>query len=155
MSKPTKKELELQAINEELTADLQRLRADFENYRKRIDIEKAQMSDLAKTATVMKLLPVIDTIERAIAHAPADLAENTWVQGITSLAKNLEKSLSELGLARIDASPSAIFDPNLHEAVMMDEDAVGEQEVVAEELRAGYKIGDQVIRPSMVKVTKQ
>jgi molecular chaperone GrpE len=155
MPKPSKKEEQLAQQVGELTQDVQRLRADFENYRKRIDIEKAQLSDLTKAATVMKLLPIIDTLERAIAHAPADLADNKWVQGITGVGKNLEKSLGELGLTRITAEPGTVFDPNLHEAVMMDDEATGEQEVVAEELRAGYTMNESVIRPSMVKVTRQ
>jgi molecular chaperone GrpE len=121
---------------EELTADLQRLRADFENYRKRVEQDKAGLATLTKAATIMKLLPIVDTIERAIAHAPDDL----------------DKSLAELGLNRIEADPGTAFDPNLHEAVLM-EDGEGEHEVVAEELRTGYKLGDQVVRPSMVKVT--
>lgn len=154
MAKPTKKELDLQTKIDELTADLQRQRADFENYRKRVDTEKTQLAELSKAATVMKLLPIIDTIERAVAHAPQDLADNAWAQGVIGIAKNLEKSLGELGLTRIVAIPGTLFDPTLHEAVMMDEDAKGEHEVVSEELRAGYKMGDQVVRPSMVKVTR-
>ena len=155
MAKPSKKEQELQAKVDELTTDLQRLRADFENYRKRIEAEKANLAELSKAATVMKLLPIIDTIDRAIAHAPGDLAEHTWVQGVTSLGKNLDKSLAELGLERIDATPGTSFDPNLHEAVMMDDAAEGEHEVVAEELRPGYTMGGQVVRHSMVKVTRK
>lgn len=154
MVKPTKKEQELQLKADELTNDLQRLRADFENYRKRVDTEKTQLSDLAKAATIMKLLPVIDTIERAVAHAPAELADNQWAKGVTSLTKNLEKSLQELGLARIQAAPGTNFNPSLHEAVMMDE-TEGDKQVVAEELRAGYTLSGQVIRPSMVKVTHE
>ena len=137
---------------EELTADLQRLRADFENYRKRVEQDKQGIAELTKAATVMKLLPVVDTIERAIAHAPDDIAGHKWVQGVMSMAKNLEKGLSELQLTRIEASAGTPFDPNFHEAVMM-EDGDGEHEIVAEELRAGYKLGDHVVRPSMVKVT--
>lgn len=155
MGKPSKKEEDLQQQNGELTADLQRLRADFENYRKRIDIEKTQLSEMAKAATIMKLLPIIDTIERAVVHAPADLADNPWVQGVASLTKNLEKSLSEMGLTRVAAAPGTAFDPSRHEAVMMDEDAEGDRDVIAEELRAGYAMGEQVIRPSMVKVTRE
>lgn len=155
MAKPSKKEEQLQQQLGELTADVQRMRADFENYRKRVDAEKIQLGELSKAATIMKLLPVIDTIERAIAHAPADLADNKWVQGIAGLQKNLEKSLGELGLVRIEAAPGILFDPTLHEAVMMDDDAEGEREVIAEELRPGYTIGEQVIRPSMVKVTRE
>jgi molecular chaperone GrpE len=154
MAKPTKNEEELSQQVGELTADLQRLRADFENYRKRIDLEKQQVQQLAATAMIMKLLPVIDTLERAIAHAPAELAENKWAQGVVGLGKNLDKSLSELGLERIDANPGTLFNPNLHEAVMMDDEATGEKEVVAEELRAGYLLQGSVVRPSMVKVTR-
>lgn len=139
---------------QELTSDLQRLRADFENYRKRVEAEKTNLAELSKAATIMKLLPVVDTIERALAHAPADLATNKWVQGVLSMAKNLEKSLNELGLTRIAATPGTPFDPNLHEAVIMEE-GNGEHEIVAEELRAGYKLGDQVVRHSMVKVTHE
>ncbi|HVI68867.1 MAG TPA: nucleotide exchange factor GrpE [Magnetospirillaceae bacterium] len=138
----------------ELTADLQRLQADFENYRKRIDVEKRQVQQAASVATIAKLLPVIDTIERAVGHAPAELADNAWAQGVVSVGKNLDKALGELGLTRIAAMPGTHFDPNLHEAVTMDE-AKGSQEVVAEELRAGYMLDGYVIRPSMVKVTRQ
>jgi len=138
----------------ELTNDLQRLRADFENYRKRVEAEKTQTAELAKAATIMKLLPVIDVIERAVAHAPTELADNTWAQGVVAMGKNLDKTITEFGLERIAAAPGTPFDPSLHEAVSMD-DAEGEHEVVAEELRAGYAIRGQVIRPSMVKVTRQ
>lgn len=155
MAKLSKNEEELAQQVGELTADLQRLRADFENYRKRVDIEKQQVQQLAATAMIMKLLPVIDTLERAIAHAPEDLTENKWAQGVVGLGKNLDKSLSELGLERIEANPGTVFNPNLHEAVMMDDEATGEQEVVAEELRAGYLLQGAVVRPSMVKVTRQ
>jgi molecular chaperone GrpE len=147
VKKPSKKE-------QELIDDLQRLRADFENYRKQVDNDKLRLSELTKAATIMKLLPVVDTIERAAAHAPAELADNKWAQGVVGLVKTLEKALGELHLTRIEANPGTPFDPNLHEAVMMEE-GEGEHEVVAEELRAGYKLGDQVIRPSMVKVTHQ
>src|SRR5688572_27861294 len=139
----------------ELTADLQRLRADFENYRKRVEQEKQQAQHTATAATVMRLLPVIDTIERAIGHVPQELAENKWAPGVVGLGKNLDKSLADLGLARIAATPGTPFNPNLHEAVMMDDEAQGEHEVVAEELRAGYTMHGAVIRPSMVKVTRK
>jgi molecular chaperone GrpE len=138
---------------QELINDLQRVRADFENYRKQVEFEKSRVADAARAETAMKLLPVIDNIERAIAHAPADLSNNSWAQGVIALGKNLEKSLSELGLTRINAKPGEPFNHDLHEAVMM-EDGEGEHEVIAEELRPGYVLNGQVIRPSMVKVTR-
>src|SRR6266496_1410177 len=136
----------------ELTADLQRVQADFVNYRTRMEEEKARTAQTAKAATILKLLPVVDNIERAIAQVPSDLAGNTWVQGVSSLGKSLEKSLGELGLARITALGQP-FDPNLYEAISAEGD--GDHEVVSEELRAGYMLDGRVIRHSLVKVAQQ
>jgi molecular chaperone GrpE len=152
--KLSKKEAELEQKLTELTGDLQRVQADFVNYRRRVEDERKALTDMAKAATIMKLLPMVDDIERAITHVPADLADNKWVQGIISLGKRLEKSLADLGLQRIDAAPGTPFDPNLHEAVSM-EDSKGDEEVISEELRAGYRLGSQVVRHSLVKVKRQ
>lgn len=151
-TKKSKKDAELEQHLGELTADLQRVQADFINYRRRAEEERKAQNDMAKAATIMKLLPIIDDIERATAHTPAELANNTWAQGVVSLSKNLQKSLVELGLHRIESAPGTVFDPNLHEAVSM-EDGEGDEEVVSEELRAGYQLGTQVVRPAMVRVT--
>ncbi len=139
----------------ELTLDLQRTRADFENYRKRVDVEKTAAREAGQSAAITKLLPVIDNIERAIAYVPEDLKANPWAQGVTSLVKNLEKSLEGLSVKRIDAKQGTTFNPDFHEAIQFDEAAEGDQEVVAEELQAGYILGDRVIRHAMVKVTRQ
>ena len=146
-----KKQQELEEQVSELTADLQRLRADFENYRKRVEVEKSQAKESGKTAIILKLLPVIDNIERATAHLPEDLGDNAWAQGVVKLAKNLEQSLASLDIQRINAKPGAPFDPELHEAIQM-EDGEGGRELITEELQAGYKLNGAVIRPSMVKV---
>lgn len=139
----------------ELTLDLQRTRADFENYRKRMETEKTAAREAGQASAIMKLLPVVDNIERAIAYTPEELKDNKWVQGVGSLVKNLEKSLESLNLARIDAKVGTEFNPELHEAIQFDEDATGEKEVVEEELQAGYTLNGHVIRHAMVKVTKQ
>jgi molecular chaperone GrpE len=139
----------------ELTLDLQRTRADFENYRKRVDAEKVAARESGQASAILKLLPVIDNIERAIAYTPEDLKDNSWVQSVAGLVKHLEKSLDNLNLARIDAKPGTVFDPEYHEAIQFDEDADGEQEVIADELQAGYMLNNHVIRHAMVKVTKQ
>ena len=139
----------------ELTADLQRVRADFENYRKRVEQEKTNAGSMGEMKSIMKLLPVIDTLERAIAHAPADLATNPWVQGVVGLRKQLEKSLAAMQVVRIEATPGALFDPELHQAVQFDEDAVGEHEVIDEELQAGYLLNGAPLRHAMVKVTRR
>ena len=87
--------------------------------------------------------------------SPEELKDNKWVQSVAGLTKNLEKSLEGMGLKRIDAAAGAKFDPDLHEAIQFDEDAVGENEVIAEEMQAGYTLNDRPIRHAMVKVTRQ
>ena len=139
----------------ELTLDVQRTRADFENYRKRVDAEKAAAREAGQSSAILKLLPVIDNIERAIAYTPEELKDNSWVQSVAGLVRHLEKSLESLNLMRIDAKPGTDFDPELHEAIQFDEDATGDKEVVADEMQAGYTLNGHVIRHAMVKVTKQ
>lgn len=125
----------------ELTADLQRTRADFENYRKQMDAQKASAINLAKLDTVSKVLPLLDDIDRAIAATPE----------LKPLAKTLEKTVSELGLTKIPSTPGTEFNPELHEAVLMAEGS-GEKEVISETLRPGYLYGTEILRPAMVKV---
>lgn len=139
----------------ELTADLQRVRADFENYRKRVEVEKSQATERGEARAVLKLLPVVDTVERAIQHIPDDIIEHQWVQGVASLIKQLDKALVGMDLVRIDAKPGTTFDPELHQAVQFDEDAEGDTEVIQEELQAGYVLKGSPIRHAMVKVTRQ
>lgn len=139
----------------ELTTDLQRTRADFENYRKRVEVEKETARDAGKTTAIMQLLPVIDSIERAIAHVPAELSKNTWAQSITALVKQLDRSLESLSIKRIEATEGTVFNPEHHEAIQFDEEAEGNQEVIAEEVQAGYTLRGRPIRPAMVKVTKK
>ena len=159
--KKAKSEDNLEVQNEfeqqlgELTLDLQRTRADFENFRKRVDAEKSAARTAGQSSAVVKLLPVIDNIERAIAYMPEDLQDNAWAQGVSGLMKNLEKSLEGLNVKRIDAKPGSEFNPDLHEAIQFDEDATGDKEVIAEELQAGYTLNGTPIRHAMVKVTKR
>jgi molecular chaperone GrpE len=153
MPKKTPNIDEVLADLNELTTDLQRTRADFENYRKRAEQEREHARSVGKSQAILKLLPVIDNIERAIGHMPESLADDKWAQGVASLIKNLEKSLESLDLYRIDAKPGTPFDPELHEAIQMD-DGEGDEEVISEELQPGYKLGNDVIRHSMVKVTR-
>ncbi len=149
--KPTKAELKIA----ELTLDVQRTRADFENYRKRVDAEKAAAREAGQSSAILKLLPVVDNIERAIVYMPDDLKDNEWAKSVAGLVRNLEKSLESLNLKRIDSESGTVFNPELHEAIQFDEDATGEHEVVAETLQAGYSLNGHVIRHAMVKVTRK
>lgn len=151
----SKKQEELEQQLAELTQDLQRTRADFENYRKRAESEKAAALQYGQAAAIMKLLPVVDNIERAISYMPSDLEDNKWAQGVAGLVKNLERSLDSLNVKRIDANAGTEFNPELHEAIQVDEEAEGAIEVVAEELQAGYTLAGNPIRPAMVKVTRK
>ncbi|MDR1197013.1 MAG: nucleotide exchange factor GrpE [Candidatus Nomurabacteria bacterium] len=138
----------------ELTADLQRVQADFENYRKNAEVAKERYGGVVKNTTLMKILPIVDDIERATAHLPANLADDDWAKGVLNLREKLLKSLVEIGVQQIPAAPGIPFNPEFHEAIQM-EDGDGDQEVVAEELRAGWLIDGEVARPAMVKVTKK
>jgi len=151
----SKKQDELERKVAELTEDLQRTRADFENYRKRVEQEKSAARETGQATAILKLLPTIDNIERAIAHVPEDLKENAWAQSVSGLTKQLDKSLDNLNLKRIEAEPGAPFNPDLHEAIQFDEEAEGDKEVIAEVLQAGYILNGSPIRHAMVKVTRK
>jgi molecular chaperone GrpE len=150
-----KKTDELEQQIAELTQDLQRTRADFENYRKRVEMEKTSAREAGQSGAILKLLPVVDNIERAVAHIPDDLKDNKWAQGVAGLSKNLEKSLEALNLKRIDAKKGDEFNPELHEAIQFDEETEGEKEIIEDELQAGYLLNGRPIRHAMVKVTRQ
>jgi molecular chaperone GrpE len=134
----------------ELTAALQRERADAMNVRRRSEEDRLKLADFYKALIVRQLLPVIDDMERSLKHVPAELEGNDFVQGVMNIIKQFEKFLTDIGVERI-ATVGTVFDPRYHEAVVM-EDSEGNQEVVSEELQAGYKIDDEIIRHAKVKV---
>lgn len=134
---------EFAAKNAEMLNDLQRTRADFENYRKQVEAQKLAAVRTAQLATVYKVLGLLDDIDRAVGSY-AELAP---------LEKSLEKTLKELGLERIASEPGVEFNPDLMDAVMVEGD--GEREVVAETLRPGYYYEGEVLRPAMVKVVRK
>ena len=128
---------------EELTNDLQRTRADFENYRRQVELQRGQYGELMAEATVKKFLPLLDDIDRAVAAQPEVMAP---------LAKNIEKTLKNLNLEKLSPEAGEEFNPDLHNAVMVEGD--GDEETIAEVLQAGYKYDGEVIRTAMVKVAK-
>ena len=148
MAKPTIAELQKQV--EELTDALQRERADVQNVRRRHDEQMANLTGLVKAKVIKELLPVIDNFERALKHVPADLVENDFIKGVSKVVEQFEKTLADMGVVKI-TTVGEPFDPSLHEAVSMEEDDGG-QETVTEELQAGYKLGNEVIRHAMVRV---
>ena len=141
---PGKRIKELEAKIEELTNDLQRTRADFENFRRQTEEQKELYGKAIEEKTVKKILPLIDDFDRAVAAQPETMAP---------LAKTFAKTLSTLGIDKIDTAVGANFDPELHVATSVEGD--GDQEVIAETLQAGYYYQGDVIRPAFVKVTKK
>ena len=137
-----KKDAKVEEKVAELTNDLQRTRADFENFRKQVEIQKENEKNTVKLATVYKVLPLLDDLDRAI---------NTYAE-LAPLKKSLEKTLVELKLEKIPADETVEFNPDLHEAVMVEGD--GEKEMIAEVLRPGYYYEGEVLRPAMVKVKR-
>jgi molecular chaperone GrpE len=146
--KPTVIELEQQIA--ELTDALQRERADAMNVRRRSEEERAGLSNFYKSLVIKELLPTIDNFERALKHVPKELMHNDYIKGIQGVVKQFEDALNKIGVKRIKTVGEP-FDPNLHEAVAMEE-GDGAREVVSDELQSGYILGDEVIRHAMVKV---
>jgi molecular chaperone GrpE len=141
---------ELAAENAQLNEAMLRERADAMNVRKRADEDRVKMAGYYKGVVVKELLPVIDNFERALKHIPADLVDNDYIKGIQGVVKQFEQTLAKIGVERIK-TVGEHFDPNLHEAVTMEE-GDGEHEIVSEELQSGYKLGEDVIRHAMVRV---
>ena len=134
----------------ELTIALQHERADSINLRRQHEEQLVGLKKSLKASIVRELLPVIDNLERALKHVPKELNDNDYIKGIEAVVKQFEKVLSDMGVEHIKTVGEE-FDPRYHEAVSLEE-GEGSREVVCEELQAGYRLGEDVIRHAMVKV---
>lgn len=143
---------QLKKENVELEGDLKRIQADFVNYRNRTDEEKLAMLGSGKAHAIRELMPSLDSLHRAMSMVPDDLADHEYMTGLQGVAKQLLDAMNKLGLIKVD-TVGQIFDPETMEAVSM-EDEGGEEEVVVEELQAGFMLGEELLRPAMVKVKK-
>lgn len=123
--------------------------AEFDNFRKRTNAEKAGMYNNGVRDVVEKLLPVIDNFERAVDMA--EEKESSLYKGVEMILKQFLEITAALGVEEIPALGEP-FDPNVHSAVMHIEDESCDENVVVEVFQKGYKLGERVIRPSMVKV---
>ncbi|HZP96743.1 MAG TPA: nucleotide exchange factor GrpE [Candidatus Limnocylindria bacterium] len=137
----------------ELTADLQRLAADFANYRKRTDAERAEFARFAKADLIAKLLDVLDGYDRALATVPDELKGQPWVEGMWLVERRLRQILESEGLEPIE-SLGKPFDPYQHHAVAYVESDQPEGAVIEEHQKA-YRLHDRVIRPALVTVAKK
>lgn len=143
----------LEALEAELETAKDRLlrtAAEFDNYRKRTEREKAASVSLGTANAVEKLLPVLDTLELA---AAAETADEAYKKGVTMTLNLFMDALTALGVEQIE-DVGAMFDPNLHCAVAREPAEDAESGTVVQVMRKGYKLGDKVIRPSMVSVAE-
>ena len=149
--KKQKKNSEAEKLKTELDEKndlLLRTAAEFDNFKKRTEREKAATAEYAKASVMKTLLPILDNADRAAAFEPGTEQYN---KGIELIVKELMGLSGKLGLTEIGAVGEQ-FDPNLHEAVMHIEDQDLGENVIAQVLQKGYKFGDTVVRPAMVQV---
>jgi molecular chaperone GrpE len=131
----------------------QRAQAEFSNYKKRQEADRAQMMALANMAVLVKTLPIMDDFERAIATLPADLGRLTWCEGILLIRHKLYAILESEGVKPIETE-GQMFDPLYHEAVTYEEVEGYEEGQIIGEVQRGYTLGERVLRPALVRVAK-
>jgi len=145
--KKDKKDEQIEELKDRVTRQM----AEFENFRKRTEKEKSQMFEVGVKTMVEKILPVVDNFERGLAQVPEDKKNDSFVEGMNMIYKQMMTAFDEIGVKSIEAVGKE-FDPNLHNAVMhVDDDTLPENSIV-EEFQKGYIYHDQVVRHSMVKV---
>jgi len=145
--KKDKKDEQIEELKDRVTRQM----AEFENFRKRTEKEKSQMFEVGVKTMVEKILPVVDNFERGLAQVPEDKKDDSFVEGMNMIYKQMMTAFDEIGVKPIEAVGKE-FDPNLHNAVMhVDDDTLPDNSIV-EEFQKGYIYHDQVVRHSMVKV---
>jgi molecular chaperone GrpE len=128
-----------------------RAAADYKNFKRRTDQERADLIRGASAGLLLKLLPVVDDIERALNSVTPDVANTPWYGGFKLIPQKLQAILESEGVTSI-AALGEHFDPNIHEAVIYEAAGEGQEGKVIAELQKGYKLRDRVLRPTMVKV---
>lgn len=136
---------------EELTDRVTRQMAEFDNFRKRTEKEKAHMYEIGAKDVIEKLLPVVDNFERGLAAIPEEEKSNPYLEGMDKIYKQLMITLEGIGVKPIEAVGQE-FSPDFHNAVMHVEDEEVGENIVVEEFQKGYMYRDSVVRHSMVKV---
>jgi len=145
--------IEAQAKSKEYLDSWQRERAEFANYRRRVDRERDEVYQTATIDTLKKLLPVIDDFDRALTSVPAEKANEDLAKGVTLIHRKMLSLLDVAGVKLINPVGEA-FDPKAHEAIGHDESDTVETGHVSTVLQKGYMYGDKVIRPAIVRVAR-
>jgi molecular chaperone GrpE len=141
---------EARRSDEEHRNNWHRSAADFANYRRRTDEERATLAQFSNAVLINKLLGVLDDFDRALESVPAD-AHDPWIEGVKLVERKLRSVLESEGVTPIEAV-GLPFDPNVHEAVVHEDTADHPDNEVIGELQRGYRLHDRIIRPSLVRV---
>lgn len=145
---------EAQAKADEYLDQWRRSVAEFSNFRKRMERDRQEFQKTATADFLKRLLPVVDDMERAFAHLPAELAGHEWVIGMQMVYQKLVDLLHQEGLQPIEAEDGQ-FDPFSHEAVSYEESADHEDGAIIDVVRRGYRFGERVLRPAQVRVARR
>ncbi len=136
---------------DQLRDRLLRTTAEFDNYRKRVERDRKDMADRAAENILTELLPIIDDLERALAASDADEGAEGYRRGVELIHKQLIDLITRRGVTPIETA-GATFDPHLHQAVSSEPSADHRDGEIIEEFRRGYRLGERLLRPAMVKV---
>jgi molecular chaperone GrpE len=129
----------------------QRARAEFANYKKRIERERVELFQRASNDTLKDLLPIVDDFDRAFESVPEDISENPWIGGVSMIQRKFVTLLETYEIEAIDPT-GELFDPNLHQAIGTEDSEEVESGHVTETLQKGYRAGDNILRLALVKV---
>lgn len=146
---------EEQAKADEYLDQWRRSMAEFSNYRKRVTREREELQRTAAGDFIKRLLSVVDDLELAFEHLPAELENHEWVIGVRMVYQKLMDLLISEGLEEIDAGRGTAFDPAVHEAISYEESQDQEEGEIIAPFRKGYRMGDRVLRPAQVRVAKK
>jgi len=136
---------------DELLDLLQRERADFLNYKRRVERERVQDREAAQADVIRTLLPLLDELDRALAQAPADLASDPWARGIALTRHRLASLMNDLDVERLGVE-GELFDPSRHEALFFDTEPGATEQRVSRVIKPGYRLGDRLLRAAQVGV---
>lgn len=149
------KEIEsLQEQVEEQKDGWLRTRADFENYKKRIQRDAARSYQDAMTSVVKLFLSAADDLERALKNRPQEKEVESWISGIELIHQKLITQMKNLGVERMEVKPGDEFDPNIHEAITQEDHEDFKEGQIIDVVQPGYRISDRIIRPAMVRVAR-
>ncbi len=132
----------------------QRSRAEFANYKRRMEAERSELAANAGAEALKRVLPAVDDFERAVQTLPEDLKERSWVNGVQLVQRKLNSALEQSGITPIAVQPGDEFDPNLHEAITHEESDQFASGQIVGEVQRGYQLNSRVLRPALVRVAR-